>query len=161
MPSEEVEVKLDFPAPPEDVRAWWLSRAPGASAPDVEVVESAPGELHVVSSWPRAFGPPRRVTEVMRVGPDGSWSSQLRWRGQLIADHFTPERTEIGTRLVIRSVISPASWWGRLVGRRRRRRLREAVVAGWQHVPADFVRTHAALDQEAGSRTFEDPRRPT
>ncbi len=135
--SETLDLELFIRKPPASVRSWWVDLPEDYQANDpreqpyriVTLRRLADGR-ELRTYWRTPDGSTRDMVEILHVKPDGSWTFEIPEHplGFHILDEFRPEPVANGTKLHIRSVITPreASATSRIQTQKER------MVQGWK-----------------------------
>jgi hypothetical protein len=136
--SLKVDLELNIKRPPKSVRAWWtdlpddyLAKDPREQPHRIRVLERDGDRIEVVGTWRGPFGTERLLPETLRLREDGSWTFDARAMGLRVHDEFEAIASSDGTRLHIRSTITPDGPLGRLVARLMGRRILRMLAKGW------------------------------
>ena len=115
MKSEVIDLELMIRKPPESVRAWWTDlpndyRAKDPSEQPFRIVTtrrlSNGRELHTY--WRMPDGSTFDFQEILNMKPDGSWTFEIpNGMGFHIMDEFRTESVPTGTKLTVRSTLTP------------------------------------------------------
>lgn len=121
MTPDRVHLTFDVCRPPESIRRWWLDFPDDyrASDPDeqpyrIRTLSRKGDEVVVETHWSGPFGSTMKVVETLRSQGPHAWTADLTMMGLRIHDEFRVTPTPTGSRLEIRSTISPASLAGRV-----------------------------------------------
>jgi len=136
--SLNLDLELDIHRPPRSVRAWWtdlpdvyVAKDPREQPHRIRVLARNGDRIELVGTWRGPLGTERLLRETLRVREDGSWTFDARAIGLRIHDEFEAIPNGDGTRLHIRSVITPAGALGRIVARLMGRRILRMLEKGW------------------------------
>src|SRR2546428_26956 len=106
------------------LRAWWtdlpddyVAKDPREQPHRIRVLVRYPDRIELVGTWRGPLGKEMLLPETLRVRQDGSWTFDARPMGLRVHDEFQASPSGDGTRLHIRTVITPAGAWGRIVAR--------------------------------------------
>ncbi|MDG6998141.1 MAG: hypothetical protein JRN15_03400 [Nitrososphaerota archaeon] len=114
--SNTIELDLIIRRSPDSVRAWWTDlpsdyRASDPREQPYQILSkglTANGDRELVCLWKSPDGSERQTEEIMHLSGDGlSWSFDVTGSGFSIRDNFKAVPAEGGTRLEIRSKITP------------------------------------------------------
>lgn len=136
--SLKLDLELDIHRPPQSVRAWWtdlpddyVAKDPREQPHRIRVLARGRDGIELVGTWRGPLGRDMLLRETLRLRVDGTWTFDARAMGLRIHDEFEAVPSGNGTRLHIRSVITPAGLLGkivaRLAGRRFLRMMREGM----------------------------------
>src|SRR2546422_7533317 len=136
--SLSLDLELDIRRPPRSVRAWWtdlpddyVAKDPREQPHRIRVLARYPDRIELVGTWRGPLGKEMLLPETLRVRQDGSWTFDARPMGLRVHDEFQASPSGDGTRLHIRTVITPAGAWGRIVARLMGGRLLRMLEKGW------------------------------
>jgi hypothetical protein len=136
--SLKLDMELDIHRPPRSVRAWWtdlpdeyVAKDPREQPHRIRVLERNGDRIEVVGTWRGPLGREWLLPETLRLREDGSWTFEARTMGLRVHDEFEAVPHGDGTRLRIRTVITPAGLRGRIVARLMGRRLLRMLKDGW------------------------------
>jgi len=136
--SLKLDLQLSIHRPPQSVRAWWtdlpdeyVAKDPREQPHRIRVLARDGNRIDLVGTWRGPFGSERLLPEALRVREDGSWTFDARAMGLRIHDEFEAIPSGDGTRLQIRSTITPAGPLGRIVARLMGRRFLRMLARGW------------------------------
>lgn len=106
---------------PESIRRWWLDFSDDYRATDKReqphrIVTRARkhDEVLVTSYWRAPFGE-MKTDETLRVLGDGSWTADTSFMGFAVHDEFRATKNGAGSRLDIRSTLTPMSTTTRIL----------------------------------------------
>jgi len=136
--SLKLDLELDIKRPPRSVRAWWtdlpddyVAKDPQEQPHRIRVLARDGDRIELVGTWRGPLGTERLLPETLRLREDGSWTFDAQAMGLRIHDEFEAVPNGDGTRLHIRSTITPAGPLGRLVARLMGRRILRMLEKGW------------------------------
>src|SRR5712691_194761 len=132
-----LDLDLDIHRPPGSVRAWWtdlpdeyVAKDPREQPHRIRVLARNGDRVEVEGAWRGPLGREMLLRETLRFHEDGSWTFDSRAMGILVHDEFDVIPSGAGTRLHIRSVLTPAGPLGKLVARLMGRRLLRRMEEG-------------------------------
>jgi len=149
MNPEVLDLELRIRKPPESVRAWWTdypddyhAKNPREQPYRILTTRRFPNGREVRTFWRLPDGSTRELIEVLNLKPDGTWTYELPYpnpTGIHVFDEFRVEPALEGTKLVIRSTLTPRdpAATSRLSG------LKETIIWTWKN--AADVCEHDAL----------------
>jgi hypothetical protein len=114
--SEVLTVDLSIRKRPEAVRAWWVDLPDDYQAKDpkeqpyrIVTLRRLPNGRELRTYWRMPDGSTRDWQEILTLKPNGDWTFEIPSHptGLHILDEFQPETTPEGTRLHIRSTLTP------------------------------------------------------
>ncbi len=114
--SEVLNLELLICKPPQSVRAWWTDLPDDYQAKDpseqpyrIVTLQKLPNSRRLRTYWRTPDGSMFDMEEVMALKPDGSWTFEIpnHPRGFHIFDEFRIEPTPGGSKLNIRSTLTP------------------------------------------------------
>jgi len=136
MASEVLNLELLIRKPPESVRAWWTDLPDDYVAKDpreqpyrivTERKMQNGRELRTYWRWPD--GTTREAQEILSLKSDGSWTFEVpNGVGFRIVDEFRTESVPTGTKLIIRSTLTPLDH----SAASRISALKEFMIQGWK-----------------------------
>jgi hypothetical protein len=138
MTSEVLNLELMIRKPPESVRAWWTEYPDDYHAKDpreqpyrILTTRKLPNGREVRTYWRMPDGSTPEVQEILHLKSDGSWTYEVPYPNPIgihVFDEFRTEPTSNGTRLLIRSTLTPLgpSASSRVSG------LKEIMIQGWK-----------------------------
>jgi hypothetical protein len=136
--SLNLDLELDINRPPRSVRAWWtdlpddyIAKDPREQPHRIRVLVRDGDRIELVGTWRGPLGTERLLQETLRLREDGRWTFDARAMGLRIHDEFEAVPNGDGTRLHIRSTITPAGTWGKIVARLMGRRILRMLEKGW------------------------------
>src|SRR2546427_10702635 len=136
--SLKLDLQLSIHRPPQSVRAWWtdlpdvyVAKDPREQPHRIRVLARNGDRIELVGTWRGPLGTERLLRETLRVREDGSWTFDARAIGLRSHDEFEAIPNGDGTRLHIRSVITPARALWRIVARLMGRRILRMLEKGW------------------------------
>jgi hypothetical protein len=134
-----LDLNLDIQRSPGSVRAWWtdlpddyVAKDPREQPHRIRALSRNGDRIELVGTWRGAFGKDRLLRETLRLREDGSWTFDARAMGLHIHDEFEVSPRGDGTRLHIRSTITPERPSGRIVARLMGRGLLGRLDQGWR-----------------------------
>jgi len=132
------DVELVIHRSPRSVRAWWtdlpddyVAKDPREQPHRIRVLARDGDRIELVGTWRGPLGTERLLPETLRLHEDGSWTFDARAMGLRIHDEFEAFPSGDGTRLHIRTIITPAGLHGRIVARLMGRRILRMLEKGW------------------------------
>ena len=113
--SAVINLELLIRKPPESVRAWWTDLPDDYKAKDpqeqpyrITTTRRLPNGREVQSYWRMPDGAAFDFKEILIVKPDGGWRFEIpNGMGFRIMDEFRVEAVPTGTKLTIRSTLTP------------------------------------------------------
>src|SRR2546427_10263767 len=136
--SLKLDLQLSIHRPAQSGRAWWtdlpdeyVAKDPREQPHRIRVLARNGNRVELVGTWRGPLGTDRRLPETLRLREDGSWTFDARAMGLRIHDEFEAIPSGDGTRLEIRSAITPAGPLGRIVARLMGRRILRMLERGW------------------------------
>ncbi|HEX9567037.1 MAG TPA: hypothetical protein VGA48_05515 [Thermoplasmata archaeon] len=133
-----LDLDLDIHRAPGSVRAWWtdlpdayVAKDPREQPHRIRVLARNGDRIEVEGAWRGPLGREMLLRETLRLRENGSWTFDARAMGLRVHDEFEVFPSGEGTRLHIRSVITPAGPIGKIVARLMGRRLLRMLEKGW------------------------------
>src|SRR2546427_8565501 len=119
--SLKLDLQLSIHRPPQSVRAWWtdlpdeyVAKDPREQPHRIRVLARNDNRIDLVGTWRGPLGTERLLPETLRLREDGSWTFDARAMGLRIHDEFEASPSGDGTRLHIRTIITPTGLRGRI-----------------------------------------------
>ena len=115
MNSEVINLELMIRKPPASVRAWWTDLPEDYQAKDpqeqpyrIVTTRRLPNRRELRTYWRMPDGTAFDFQEILALKPDGSWTFEIpNGIGFHIKDEFRTEPVPTGTKLTIRSTLTP------------------------------------------------------
>jgi len=115
MVSEVIDLELLIRKPPASVRAWWTEYPDDYQAKDpmeqpyrIVTNRRLPNGRDLRTYWRMPDGSTFDFQEILTLKPDGSWTFDIpSGMGYHIFDEFRAEPAPTGTKLIIRSTLTP------------------------------------------------------
>jgi len=136
MNSEVLTLELMIRKSPESVRAWWTDNPDDYYAKDpheqpyrILTTRRLPNGRELHTYWRMPDGSAFDFQEILTLKPDGSWTFEIpNGMGFRIFDEFRTEPVSTGTKLTIRSTLTPLdpSAASRIAGQK------ELMTQGWK-----------------------------
>src|SRR3989441_4083343 len=133
-----LDLDLDIHRAPDSGRGWWtdlpdvyVAKDPREQPHRIGVLARNGDRIELVGTWRGPVGTERLLRETLRVREDGSWTFDARAMGLRVHDEFEAIPNGDGTRLHIRSAITPAGALGRIVARLMGRRILRMLEKSW------------------------------
>jgi len=131
-----INLELLISKSPESVRAWWTEFPDDYRAQDpmeqpyrIVTTRRLPSGRELHTYWHLPDGTEFDFQEVLTIKPDGSWTFEIpNGMGYHILDEFRPQPTPNGTKLTIKSTITPQN----STAASRMSTQKELMTLGWQ-----------------------------
>jgi len=115
MNSEIINLELMIRKTPDSVRAWWTDLPEDYQAKDpqeqpyrIVTTRRLPSGRELRTYWRMPDGSAFDFQEILALKPDGSWTFEIpNGMGFHIKDEFRTESVPSGTKLTIRSTLTP------------------------------------------------------
>jgi hypothetical protein len=134
--SNVINLELMIRKPPSSVRAWWTELPDDYQAKDpqeqphrIVTKRRLPNGRELETFWRMPDGFAFNLREILTLKPDGSWTFEiLDGLGFHILDEFRTEPVPSGTKLTIRSTLTPkdSAAAGRMASQK------ELMIQGWK-----------------------------
>jgi len=110
-----INLELLIRKPPESVRVWWTDLSDDYHAKDpreqpyrIVTTRKLPNGRELHTYWRLPDGSAFDFQEILTLKPDGSWTFEIpNGMGFHIPDEFRAEAVPTGTKLTIRSTLTP------------------------------------------------------